>query len=259
MDGAGPERGLLTTGEPEWTAGAGRWRAVWRGACETPLTPALILSLSFVGFGALTNETGLSLLHTLFMAIFIFALPGQVVLVDEMARGASIVTAGAAVTATAVRLLPMTVALLPVVRERGGPKWMEFLVAYYTAITVWVEAMRRTPMLPRRLRSAYALGIAGVLICASSTGAIFGFLLSANVPKMFAAALLFLTPIYFLLSMLASSRAARDILPILAGLGLAPLFHLVFPQWDLLLTGLVGGTASFLAARWLRRRRREAE
>ena len=254
MDGAGSERGLLTMGEPEWTAGAGRWRAAWRGARETPITPALILSLSFVGFGALTNETGLSLLHTLFMSLFIFALPGQVVLVDEMARGASIVTAGAAVTATAVRLLPMTVALLPVVRERGGPKWMEFLVAYYTAITVWVEAMRRTPHLPRRLRSAYALGISGALICASSSGAIFGFLLYANVPKIFAAALLFLTPIYFLLSMLASSRTAGDLLPILSGLALAPVIHLMFPQWDLLLTGLIGGTLSFLATRWLRRR-----
>lgn len=254
MDGAGSEQGLLARGEPEWTAGAGRWRAAWRGARETPLTPALILWLSCLGFGALANETGLSLLHTLFMSLFIFALPGQVVLVDEMARGASIVTAGLAVTATAVRLLPMTVALLLVVRERGGPRWITFLLAYYTAITMWVETMRRAPMLPRRLRGAYALGITGALIGASSAGAIFGFLLSANVPEIFAAALLFLTPVYFLLSMLATSRAARDILPILAGLALAPVFHLVAPQWDLLLTGLAGGTASFLAARWLRRR-----
>lgn len=254
MDGTGSERGLPTREEPEWMAGAGRWKAAWHGARETPVIPALILAVSCVGFGALTNETGLTLLHTLFMSVFIFALPGQVVLVDEMARGASIATAGFAVTATAVRLLPMTVSLLPVVRERGGPKWMEFLVAYYVAITVWVETMRRTPLLPRHLRGAYALGISGVLIVAATSGAVLGFLLAANVPPIFAAALLFITPIYFLLSMLAASRALGDVLPILAGLALAPLLHLVFPQWDLLLTGLIGGTASFLAARWLRRR-----
>jgi predicted branched-subunit amino acid permease len=254
MDGTGGGRGASTAAEPVWTIGAGRWQAAWRGARETPPIPALILSLSFVGFGALTNETGLTLLHTLLMSVFIFALPGQVVLVDEMARGATILTAGAAVTATAVRLLPMTVALLPLVRERGGPKWLEFLVAYYVAITVWVEAMRRSPLLPRRLRGAYTLGIAAALICASSAGATAGFLLAANVPKIFAAALLFITPIYFLLSMLASSRAAADIMPILAGLILAPLLHLVFPQWDLLLTGLVGGTLSFMASRWMRGR-----
>jgi predicted branched-subunit amino acid permease len=253
MDGTGAERGLPSNSEPEWTAGAGRWRAFWRGARETPLTPMLILSLSFIGFGALTKATGLSLLDTFFMSVFIFALPGQVVLVDEMARGASVMTAGIAVTATAVRLMPMTVALLPVIRERGGPKWLEYLVAYFVAITVWVEAMRRTPPLPRPLRSAYAFGIAAILIVSSTTSGIIGFLLAANVPKIFASALLFLTPIYFLLSMLSSSRVVGDVLPILAGLALGPLLHLAFPQWDLLLTGLIGGTLSFLAVRVMAR------
>jgi predicted branched-subunit amino acid permease len=255
MDGTGSERGLPAQCEPEWAAGAGRWLAFWRGIRETPLTPTLILSLSFVGFGALTRATGLSLLDTVFMSVFIFALPGQVVLVDEMARGASVVTAGIAVTATAVRLMPMTVALLPVVRERGGPKWLEFVVAYFVAITVWVESMRRTPLLPRPLRTAYALGIAAILVVSSSTGGIAGFLLAANVPKIFAAALLFLTPIYFLLSMLSGNRLIGDVLPIAVGMVLGPLLHLAFPQWDLLLTGLIGGTLSFAAARWMTRRR----
>ena len=246
---------MLSRKPLDWTADAGRWLAFWRGARETPLTPMLILSLSFVGFGALTKATGLSLLDTVLMSVFIFALPGQVVLVDEMARGASVLAAGIAVTATAVRLMPMTVALLPVVRERGGPKWLEFLVAYFVAITMWVEALRRTPHVPRHLRTAYVFGIAAVLISTSTLGGVTGFLLAANVPKVFAAALLFLTPIYFLLSMLASSRVMGDVLPIVMGMMLGPLLHLVAPQWDLLLTGLIGGTASFLAVRWLGRRK----
>jgi predicted branched-subunit amino acid permease len=246
---------MMLSTEPAWTASAGRWSAFWHGARETPLTPTLILSLSFVGFGALTKATGLSLLDTVFMSVFIFALPGQVVLVDEMARGASVLTAGIAVAATAVRLLPMTVALLPVVRERGGPKWLEFLVAYFVAITFWVEALRRTPLLPRHLRAAYAFGIAAMLIGSSTTGGVIGFLLAASVPQVFAAALLFLTPIYFLLAMLSSARVAGDVLPIAMGLGLGPVLHLAFPQWDLLLTGLIGGTLSFLAVRWMARKR----
>ena len=86
--------------------------AAWRGARETPFLPAIILFGTFVGFGALTSETGLTWLDTIFMSIFIFALPAQVALVDQMARGASIFTAALAVTATAMRLLPMTVALM---------------------------------------------------------------------------------------------------------------------------------------------------
>jgi predicted branched-subunit amino acid permease len=251
MDGMRPDGGSSVTIEPQEQAGS-RLEAFWRGARETPIIPVLVLAFSFVGFGALTRETGLSLLHTLFMSIFIFALPGQVVLVDEMARGASVVTAAVAVTATAVRLLPMTVALLPIIRDGEGPKWLEYLASYFVAITVWVEAMRRTPLQPRWSRTAYTFGIAALLIVGSSTGATIGFLLAASLPKPFAAALLFLTPIYFLLSMLSSCRRAADVMPILAGLALGPLLHLVMPQWDLLLTGLIGGTLSFLAARLLR-------
>lgn len=228
------------------------WHAAWRGAKETPLVPPLVLGMSFLGFGALAKETGLPLLHTLFMSVFVFALPGQVVLVDAMARGASVLTAALAVTATAVRLLPMTVSMLPLIRDRGGPRWMEPVAAYFVAITFWVEVMRRAPHLPRRLRSAYTLGIAALLVTASTAGAGMGFVLAAVVPKTLAAALLFLTPLYFLLSMLAASGGARDILPILAGIVLGPLLHLVLPDWDLLLTGLIGGTFSFFALRWLR-------
>jgi predicted branched-subunit amino acid permease len=251
MDGTGGEGGAAA----QQAAGAGkRRRAFWRGLRETPLIPAAILALSFVGFGALTRETGLSLLHMLFMSVFIFALPGQVVLVDEMARGASMLTAALAVTATAMRLLPMTVALLPVIRDRAGPKWLEALASYFVAITVWVEALRRAPHQPRRERTAYTLGIAALLLASSITGGTVGFLLAASVPTTIAAALLLLTPMYFLFSMLSSARTRIDMLPIVVGLVLGPLLHMALPQFDLLLTGLIGGTASFLVMRWRRGR-----
>ena len=252
MDGTGPEAGSLARTEPQEAVLASRWVAFCRGVRETPLIPPLILSFSFIGFGALTKETGLSLLHTLFMSVFIFALPGQVVLVDEMARGASLLTAALAVTATAVRLLPMTVALLPIIRDRRDPKWLEFAATCFIAVTVWVEAMRRTPHQPRPDRTAYTLGIVALLVISSSMGAVIGFLLAASLPKAFAAALLFLTPMYFLLSMISSSRGKGETLPIIAGFALGPILHLAVPQCDLLLTGLIGGTLSFLAARWLR-------
>src|SRR5512138_1364290 len=99
-----------------------RLSAFWRGIRETSPVPAIILTTAFIGFGALTSQTGLTLLDTIFISVFMFALPGQVVLVDEIARGASVLTAAIAVAATGVRLLPMTVVILPVIRERTGPK-----------------------------------------------------------------------------------------------------------------------------------------
>jgi predicted branched-subunit amino acid permease len=257
MDETGSESGSSATIEPQQTAPNGdRWTAFLRGARETPVLIALILSFSFVGFGALTKATGLSLFDTLFMSVFIFALPGQVVLVDQIGRGASMLTAAIAVTATAVRLLPMTVALLPVIRDRSGPKWLEFAASQFVAVTVWVEALRRAPTQPRPFRTAYTLGIGAFLAVTCSIGAVIGFLLAASVPKIFAAALLFLTPIYFTLSMIASSRSNIELLPIGVGLALGPLMHIALPQWDLLVTGLIGGTLSYFVARWWRGRGR---
>ena len=241
--------------DPAWYTQATQCTAAWRGVYETPFIPPFILFATFVGFGALTSETGLSWLDTLFMSVFIFALPGQVVLVDEMARGASILTAAIAVTATSVRLLPMTVSLLPMIRDRQVPKWMELLLAAFVAVTMWLESMRRASRLPRHLRAAYSLGIAGLLVCVSSSGAMVGFLLAGNVPTTVAAALLFMMPLYFLLSMLAGVREASALMPIASGLVLGPVFYAFIPGLDLLLTGLVGGSISFFLASRLSKQR----
>lgn len=244
MDG-----GIPTSADPAWTVGATRLVAAWHGARETPFLPAFILFGTFIGFGALTSQTGLTWLDTIFMSVFIFALPAQVALVDQMARGASILTAALAVTATAVRLLPMTVALLPMIRDRRVPKWMEFAVAYFVAVTMWVEALRRAPGVPRHLRAAYVLGIAAWLVAFSSAGGLVGFFLAARVPPVIAATLLFMTPIYFVLSMLSTTRSAAGVMPVVLGVILGPLFHVIVPELDLFLTGLIGGSISFVLAR----------
>jgi predicted branched-subunit amino acid permease len=246
MDGSAPQTPLATA----WLADATRLDAAWRGARETALLPAAILFATFLGFGTLTSQTGFTWLDTMVMSAFIFALPGQVVLVDEIIRGASLLTAALAVTATGVRLLPMTVALMPMVRDSRVPKWMEFALAHFVAVTVWIESMRRGPDVPKHLRAAYMLGIAGFLMTASLSGVTAGYLIAGTVPALVAAALLFVTPLYFLLGMLASSRQAATFMPIVAGLALGPVFHLYVPSLDLLLTGLVGGTASFLVTRY---------
>jgi predicted branched-subunit amino acid permease len=249
VDGGIPTQ--LKPGEP---AIASRLGAAWRGARDTPIVPALILFGTFVAFGALTKEGGLTWLDTVFMSVFIFALPAQVVLVDQMVRGASILTAALAVTATAVRLLPMCVALLPVIRDKRVPKWMEFTVAIFIAVTMWVEAMRRVPNVERHLRAAYVLGITAWLVAFSTFGGLLGFFLAARVPPIIAAALLFMTPIYFLLAMVSNVNSAAGITPIALGLMLGPWFHVVAPELDLFLTGLVGGTVSFVLSRTILRK-----
>jgi hypothetical protein len=66
------------------------------------------------------------------------------------------------------------------------------------------------------------------------------------VPAAVSATLLFLTPIYFLLSLMATSRARIDRLAIGLGCALAPVLYVAAPGFDLLATGLLGGTLAFL-------------
>lgn len=84
---------------------------------------------------------------------------------------------------------------------------------------------------------------------ATTVGVALGHGVAANLPVELARVMPFLTPIYFLVSMLAATRSLSDYFPILAGLVLGPLFHLVVPELDLLLAGVVGGTLAYFCAK----------
>ncbi len=81
-----------------------------------------------------------------------------------------------------------------------------------------------------------------------------GFEMAAGLPPLFAAAVLFLTPISFLVSLVRNSRQLIDRLALALGLVLTPLFAYAKINLALLLAGLVAGTAAYGAHR-LRQRR----
>ena len=57
---------------------AARWAAARQGAREAFGVPAIVLGASFLGFGALVREAGLSPWHGLLSTALGWALPGQV-------------------------------------------------------------------------------------------------------------------------------------------------------------------------------------
>jgi hypothetical protein len=83
---------------------------------------------------------------------------------------------------------------------------------------------------------------------AVATGA--GYYLIAALPSAFAAALLFTTPMFFTLSLVAGSRTWADWSALVFGFALAPVaIHVVGQDLDLLVVGLVGGSAAYLVHR----------
>lgn len=235
---------------PELSKGARPLAAFWLGLRGAVSVPVLVVAVSFVGFGALAHDFGLDIFQALFISGSMFALPGQVVLVDELAKGAGLAATALAVTLTSIRLLPMAFSLFPVLRSARTSRVTEVTLAHFVAITIWLESMRRLPGMPRELRTAYFSGFAVAQIMALFAATAAGYRLAAAVPEMVAAGMVFLTPLYFMLSLIEGARGGADRIAIVAGLLLGPAMSFLFPGFDLLLTGLLGGTLSYAAIRW---------
>jgi len=74
-------------------------------------------------------------------------------------------------------------------------------------------------------------------------------------PSAVSAALLMLTPMYFLTSLWGSARERVGHVAMVLGLVLGPFFHILLPRIDLLATGLVAGTAAYGWHQWRRKAR----
>ena len=69
-------------------------RALRAGFLGCLSVPGLILFCSAAGYGALARDSGFSLFNAAFMMAVLYALPAQVVVIDQLARGASIWAGG---------------------------------------------------------------------------------------------------------------------------------------------------------------------
>jgi len=215
------------------------------GAHEALGTPAAVLAAGYIGYGALSADIGLSVWSTLLSTIVIWALPGQLILVEMSSSGAPLVAILLAVSFSAVRFLPMTVSLLPALRAPAHGRGKEYFAAHLIAMTGWVAAMRRAPDLPEVERLPYFVGFALALwlVSIAATGA--GYLIAGTLPPVSKSAFVFMNPLYFLLIMLGDARTRLMVMSLAGGAIFGPLFHLLAPQWSVLAGGLIGGSVAF--------------
>lgn len=234
--------------DPSWQ-GASERTAFLRGLAACFSVPGAVLTASAMGFGALARDLGFSIWIAGYLSIVFYALPAQVVVLDQLGRGLSLVAAAFAVSLTAIRLLPMTVTLMPMLRDAKGRRWRELLAVHFIAVTAWIEGLRRLATVPEELRLANFIGFGVSFLMCTVFGAVAGHLLAGVVPPAISAALLFLTPIYFLLSLIASARRLDDYLAIGLGAALGPPMFMLAPGFDLLLAGVIGGSIAWAIGR----------
>ena len=188
---------------------------------------------------------GFSLAWTITATLLVWAGPAQVILISALGAGASLIEVAVAVGLSAVRLLPMVVAMLPMIKQPDTRAWKLVLPAHFTAVSLWVEAMRLLPKIPRESRIAFCNGLGTGYGLTATTATVTGFYLAASLPPLMSAALLFLTPLAFLMSTLRNAGLLVDRLALALGLILGPLFAWWQIGLDLMWSGVAAGTAAY--------------
>ena len=122
------------------------------------------------------------------------------------------------------------------------------------AMTPWAISMREFQSLPPRHRRSFYAGAGLTCMAVALPGTWLGYQLSGLLPAPVTLALVFLNPLFFLLSFLEVRSRANRLAIALGGL-LAPAFFLWHPPSSLVTTGLVAGTLAYWIDREWRARR----
>ena len=225
--------------------------AAFFAGARTALTSVfmLVLAGTYIGIGALTHDFGLSSWWLAISTVLVWAAPAQVILITTVTTGAALFEIALAVTLSGVRLFPMVVALMPVLRGPTTRLRDLLLPTHFTAVSMWVEfcAFCRPSRINGAFRSAMACRPATWLRRPSSDLSVF--IWRPDFPPLLAGGLLFLTPMSFLMSTARNARMMVDKLGLVLGLVIGPLLTLLDVSLDLMWTGLIGGTLAYLVHR----------
>jgi len=209
-----------------------------------------VLFVTYIGIGALAHDTHFSLAWALLATLLVWAGPAQIILISTLASGASVVQSAIAVTVSAVRLFPMVVAVLPMMRTSRTKRRQLVLVAHFTAVTLWVECYRFLPHVPRERRIAFVHGLGSGLALIGLVATAIGYELAANLTQTLGSAILLLTPLAFLFSTARNSKELADGLALGLGLAFYPLASLLDSGLDILISGVAAGTIAFFVHKW---------
>ena len=230
---------------------ANRREAFWQGIRDALGAPVLVLFAGMVGFGAMGHTHGFDAWMTCLTSLLMFALPGQVVMLEMFISGSSLLAIGFAVTLTSTRFVTMVVTLFPQLHQRDRNPLL-YLWVHMLAMTAWAVSMREFPRMSPQHRLNYFIGLALPCWLISPMGTVLGYFVAGWVPAAVTLGLVFINPLFFLLTFTDVKPWANRIA---IGLGciLGPVFYVFDADSSLLLTGLVAGTLAYVVdRRWLR-------
>src|SRR3984893_8213675 len=119
---------------PQWHSPLRAFAWGMRSVGSTVLT--LVLFATYLGIGALAHDTHFSLGWVLASTVLVWAGPAQIILISTLGSGATVVQAAIAVTVSAIRLFPMVVSVLPMLRTPQTKPRQLILATPFVAVTL---------------------------------------------------------------------------------------------------------------------------
>jgi predicted branched-subunit amino acid permease len=238
---------------PQWKSPVRAFAWGMSSVATTVLT--LVLFATYLGIGALAHDSRFSLGWALGSTVLVWAGPAQIILISTLGSGATAVQAAIAVTVSAIRLFPMVVSVLPLMKTPQTKRRHLVLATHFIAVTLWVECYRLLPKVPHERRIAFTHGLGCGLLVVCMVATTLGYGLAANLPPLFAAAILLLTPLAFLLSTARNCRQISDVLALVLGIALYPLVSMLHTGVDILISGVTAGSIAY-GVHWWRERAR---
>ncbi len=218
----------------------------FKKGCRTALgIPGISLAASFFALGALFKNSGLNAMQSFLSTLIGFALPGQLVMAETLIVNGTLLNILIAVFLTNARLYPMTVNLVPVIRQKNRPRWHYYFLAHFIAVTSWVYMLSNYNKINKENRFSFFLGLGVTLWVLSTIATVIGFYTAGIISKKVFVAIIFLNPIYFMCMIVSVLNKLHIILTVFLSIILAPILFLVTPDWSVLLAGVISGIISY--------------
>ncbi len=230
----------------------GRNRVMRKALVDSLSLPAFILFFTMMGFGSLMQNTGYDAGMAAVATLLIWGLPGQLAMVELSATGQGAAAAIFACSLANARFMPMVVSFIPAMQRAGASLPRQLLDAQMLSINSWAVCLREVPKLDPGYRHLYYVTFASSILIAAVIGTLFGFYGAVILPAVIVLGLIFTSPLFFAL-VLSTTPGRAERLSMLTGCAIVPVAHHFFPAVDLLITGLVGGSFGFFAARFWQR------
>jgi len=220
-------------------------RVVMRKALLDALSlPAFILFFTMMGFGSLANSAGFGRDMAAMASRLIWGLPGQLAMVELTATGQGMMAIVFACSLANARFLPTVVSFMPTLARQRASLPRMLLDAQLLSINSWAMCMREFPQIDATFRHRYYVTFASSILLAAVAGTLLGYHSSTLLPAALVLGLIFVSPLFFALVLSAVPRRTERI-SMLLGCAIIPAAHYLWPEMDLLITGLIGGSVGF--------------